>query len=92
VPSTRTCEWLPQTAHFNISVLTHKNPNELAGVLPVALNVMADVIGFCGKLLVLSVECYGRCNTAFSCVTFGSCVFRGRGHCAMPPSVSVNNT
>jgi hypothetical protein len=33
----------------------------------VVLSVMADVIGFCGELLVyvLSVKCYGRCNTAF---------------------------
>jgi hypothetical protein len=35
----------------------------------VVLSVMADVIGFCGKLLVLSVKCYGRCNTALSSKT-----------------------
>jgi hypothetical protein len=68
VPSTRTREWLPQIAHFNIFVLAHKNANEPAGFLPVwqkpgrtpaavVLSVMADVIGFCGKLLVLSVKC-----------------------------------
>jgi hypothetical protein len=28
------------------------------------LSVTADVIGFCGKLLVLSVKCYDRRNTA----------------------------
>jgi hypothetical protein len=56
VPSTRTREWLPQIAHFNIFVLAHKNANEW-GKTPAAvvLSVMADVIGFCGKLLVLSV-------------------------------------
>jgi hypothetical protein len=68
VPSTRTCEWLPQIAHFNIFVLANKNANEAAGFPPVwqkpgrtpaavVFSVMADVIGFCGKLLVLSVEC-----------------------------------
>jgi hypothetical protein len=31
----------------------------------VVLSVMADVVGFYGKLLVLSVDCYGRCNIAF---------------------------
>jgi hypothetical protein len=47
-----------QIAHFNIFVLAHKNANEPAGVLPeVVLSVMADVIGFCGKLLELSVKC-----------------------------------
>jgi hypothetical protein len=30
VPSTRTREWLPQIAHFNIFVLAHKNANEPA--------------------------------------------------------------
>jgi hypothetical protein len=30
------------------------------------LCVMADVIGFCGKLLVACVRCYGSCNTAFA--------------------------
>jgi hypothetical protein len=68
VPYTRTREWLSQIAHFNIFVLAHKNANEPAEVLPqwqnsgrtpaaVVLSVMADVIGFCGKLLVLSVKC-----------------------------------
>ena len=66
VPSTRTREWLPQIAHFNIFVLAHKNANEPAGFLPGSAGVaetrqnsgscvMADVIGFCGKLLELSV-------------------------------------
>jgi hypothetical protein len=66
VPSTRISEWLPQIAHFNIFVLAHKDAYEPAGDLPlwqnsyristaVALSVMADVIGFCDKLLVLSV-------------------------------------
>jgi hypothetical protein len=32
----------------------------------VVLSVIADVIGLCVKLLVLSVKCYGRCNTAFN--------------------------
>jgi hypothetical protein len=53
VPSSRTREWLPQIAHFNIFVLAHKNANEPAGFLPVWQKpgscVMADVIGFCGK-------------------------------------------
>jgi hypothetical protein len=31
----------------------------------VLISVVADVIGFCGKLLLLYVKCYGRCNTAF---------------------------
>jgi hypothetical protein len=61
VPSSRTREWLPQIAHFNIFVLAHKNANEPAGFLPVWQKpgscVMADVIGFCGKLLELSVKC-----------------------------------
>jgi hypothetical protein len=67
VPSSRTREWLPQIAHFNIFVFAHKNANEPAGFLPhrqktgrtsaaVVLSVMTDVIGFCGKLLVLSVK------------------------------------
>jgi hypothetical protein len=34
VPSSRTREWLPQIAHFNIFVPAHKNANELAGFLP----------------------------------------------------------
>jgi hypothetical protein len=61
VPSSRTREWLPQIAHLNIFVLAHKNANEPAGFLPVWQKpgscVIADVIGFCGKLLVLSVKC-----------------------------------
>jgi hypothetical protein len=65
VPSTRTRKWLPQIAHFHIFVLGHKNAKEPAGVLPhtgrtpaaVVVSVMADVIGFCGKLLVLSDLC-----------------------------------
>jgi hypothetical protein len=55
VPSTRTREWLPQIAHFNIFVLAHENANERVGVLShwqnsgrtpavVVLSVMADVI------------------------------------------------
>jgi hypothetical protein len=59
VLSSRTREWLPQIAHFNIFVLAHKNANEPAGFLPVWQNsgscVMADVISFCCKLLELSV-------------------------------------
>jgi hypothetical protein len=65
MPSTRIIEWLPQIAHFNIVVLAQKTANKPARVLPqwqnsdrtpsaVVLSVkpMADVIGFCGKLLV----------------------------------------
>jgi hypothetical protein len=48
---------------FLCSHIAHKNANEPAGVLPhwqnsgrspaaVVLSVMADVMGFCGKLLV----------------------------------------
>ena len=55
MPSTRTCEWLPQIAHFNIFVHAHKNANEPATSLPqvrncgrtpaaVVLSVMAVVI------------------------------------------------
>jgi hypothetical protein len=65
-PSTRISEWLPQIAHFTIFVLTHKNANEPARVLPLwqdpgrtlataVLSVMEDVIGFYGMLLVLCV-------------------------------------
>jgi hypothetical protein len=61
VPSSRTREWLPQIARFNIFVLAYKNANEPAGFLPVWQKpgscVMADVIGFCDKLLELSVKC-----------------------------------
>jgi hypothetical protein len=79
MPSTRISEWLLRLLIL-IFLLAHKNANEPARGLPhwhnsgrtpaaVVLSVMADVIGFFGKLLVLSVKCNGRCNTVVRSVT-----------------------
>jgi hypothetical protein len=51
--STRISEWLPQIAHLNIFIQTHKNAYEPAGILPQWQNSGSSC-----------VKCYGKCNTA----------------------------
>jgi hypothetical protein len=52
---------LPQIAHQNLFVHVHKTANEPATVVELrhqfVLCVMADIIGFCDKLLAACVKC-----------------------------------